>query len=167
MPHPPSPPWCIICRSEPQGQAWPMPLPTALPCSFCPCPAHRQAQPRGPGCPCPSLHPLRIGRAQGTGERVGELAATPHTGCAPTVSWRPNGCLVSRKVLGQGQLEMSQGSHLPWGEPSEAPTLGLWAAPISAVQRVPRAQAHLARLPAPLPLPPSHTQVPGPSPEST
>lgn len=99
--------------------------------------------PAGPGClhpPLPTPCPEREGRGDrrrrgtGTGGVCGSSHAAPHTGCSPTISWRRSGALVSRKVLGQGQLETSQGSHLPWGEPSEGPGLGLWASPISAPQ---------------------------------
>lgn len=87
---------------------------------FLPLPRPPAGPAKGPWLPTlPSPPPAD--RGQGTGECAGSSDATPHIGCSPTVRWRPNGYLVSRKVLGQGQLEMSQGSHLPWGEPSEGP----------------------------------------------
>lgn len=74
---------------------------------------------KGPWLPDLPAPPLRIGRAhRGQGSVRGSSDATPRS---PTLSWRPNSYLGSRKVLGQGQLEMSRGSQLPWGEPSEGP----------------------------------------------
>lgn len=109
--------------------------------------------------------PALRGRAEGTGG-----GGAQGQGVCGGVRMRPLTLVAlplsagGGKVLGQGQLETSQGSHLPWGEPSKGPGLVLWASPISAPQpsELPRVLAHLVHRPTL-----SHTQLPGPSSGST
>lgn len=58
---------------------------------------------------------------------------------------------VPEKCLDRGSLKCLGGPSSLGVSQARAPTLDLGAAPISAIQRVPRVQAHLARLPSPSP----------------